>query len=325
MVFNLALATDFSGGNFIVRDPVISEYGGRATSAGFEQISSGGQAAIGESTSASFIIKSGFLYFTDLLSAPSPLPSPGPGPSSGGGGGGGGGPLAPTPGPFSGVVFGGLAYPLQPVVLLKDGQVVATTTASVVGEFYLAAYDLTNGNYNFGIVGTDINGQIGPLFFLISFERGLSKRIDDVILPPTIAIDRENILGQTAPLAEVTITIGSLTKKTAANNLGIYLLPYRKLGLKDDVYRVRSEALLTDGRRSPLSREVMLDLRGEVSEVGKCPLKGDLNADCRVNLVDLSIMAYWWSGSGVPARIDLNGDGKINLSDFSILVYYWTG
>ena len=62
---------------------------------------------------------------------------------------------------------------------------------------------------------------------------------------------------------------------------------------------------------------------------GSCPAKGDLNGDCRVDLVDFSILAYWYK---IPLsdqfleteKEKLSGDGKVNLEDFSIMAYYWT-
>ena len=64
--------------------------------------------------------------------------------------------------------------------------------------------------------------------------------------------------------------------------------------------------------------------------VAKCPIKGDLNGDCRVNLIDYSMTAFWYRRPlNAPASLFelklLNSDGKINLVDFSILAYYWTG
>jgi hypothetical protein len=54
---------------------------------------------------------------------------------------------------------------------------------------------------------------------------------------------------------------------------------------------------------------------------------GDLNCDGKVNLVDFSIMAFWFgrtlTGKGLDA--DLNHDSKVNLVDFSIMVFHWTG
>lgn len=53
--------------------------------------------------------------------------------------------------------------------------------------------------------------------------------------------------------------------------------------------------------------------------------RGDLNGDNRVDIVDFSILIYWYQKLNPPLYIDLNGDGKIDATDFSILAYYWTG
>ena len=65
VVFNgtTALATDYSSSGFIARDPIQSSFGGTSTSSSFEQLMSGGEPIIGESTSSGFILRSGFLYF----------------------------------------------------------------------------------------------------------------------------------------------------------------------------------------------------------------------------------------------------------------------
>lgn len=54
-------------------------------------------------------------------------------------------------------------------------------------------------------------------------------------------------------------------------------------------------------------------------------IRGDLNRDGHVNIVDFSIMIYWQDKVNPPLGIDLNNDGKINIIDFSIMAYYWTG
>ncbi len=58
-----SLATDFSSNSFFTRDPIISDFGGKSTSDGFELLNAGGQTITGESSSASFSLKSGFFYF----------------------------------------------------------------------------------------------------------------------------------------------------------------------------------------------------------------------------------------------------------------------
>ena len=66
----------------------------------------------------------------------------------------------------------------------------------------------------------------------------------------------------------------------------------------------------------------------KVEKEGKeqnCIIPADLNGDCRVDLVDFSILKYWRGKSDFPKKIDLNKDGVLNIKDFSILAYYWTG
>lgn len=60
-------AEDFTSANFKVRAPVIDDFGGRSSSANFEQFNAGGQMSAGESSSANFIIRSGFLYFDEFF------------------------------------------------------------------------------------------------------------------------------------------------------------------------------------------------------------------------------------------------------------------
>ncbi|MCX6800556.1 MAG: dockerin type I domain-containing protein, partial [Candidatus Falkowbacteria bacterium] len=53
--------------------------------------------------------------------------------------------------------------------------------------------------------------------------------------------------------------------------------------------------------------------------------KGDTNSDNKINLIDFSIVAYWYGRSSPPPSADLNHDGKVNLIDLSIMAYNWTG
>ena len=59
-------------------------------------------------------------------------------------------------------------------------------------------------------------------------------------------------------------------------------------------------------------------------------LKGDLNGDNKVNLIDFSITAFWYkrvlsANFLVKETEALNGDGKVDLVDFSIMAFFWTG
>lgn len=72
-----AYATDFTSGNFVVKDPVIEEGAGYATSSSYRMWSSIGQIAVGTSAAASFRLNSGFLYFSVPSESAPPAESPG--------------------------------------------------------------------------------------------------------------------------------------------------------------------------------------------------------------------------------------------------------
>lgn len=54
------------------------------------------------------------------------------------------------------------------------------------------------------------------------------------------------------------------------------------------------------------------------------PLSCDFNNDGLCNIIDLSILLFWFGKTGPEiVRYDLNQDGRINLKDISILFYRW--
>jgi hypothetical protein len=52
--------------------------------------------------------------------------------------------------------------------------------------------------------------------------------------------------------------------------------------------------------------------------------KIDFNGDSKINLVDFSILTYWYKKTDVPSRVDINDDNKVDLTEFSVLMYFWT-
>ena len=57
-------------------------------------------------------------------------------------------------------------------------------------------------------------------------------------------------------------------------------------------------------------------------DVARC----DFNADNRCNLIDLSIMLFYYERLGPEiARYDLNISGSVDFPDVSVLMFYWTG
>jgi len=115
LLFQVSLATDFSSSNFTVQDPVISGGGGFGASTNFQLWSSLSQPAIGESSSASNQVHSGFLYFSEITVTPPPPPPPPPPPTTPPSGGGGGSIVVPPttpPGTIPPIII-----PIIPIII----------------------------------------------------------------------------------------------------------------------------------------------------------------------------------------------------------------
>ena len=277
----------------------------------------------------------GYSGYSNEANATTQSPSQPP-TNNGGGGGGGGSSYFP---PSTSVTFLGRAYPKSEVTILKDGQVIASTVAGSDSLFTVTVSGLSGGNYIFSIYSEDLNGNRSSLLtFPVSVTSGASTQISGIFIAPTIAVDKTQvkqgdnlaIFGQTAPVSQVTITIASdqeIFKQAPADKNGVYLynLDTSILDMGDHAARAKASLL---NELSPQSSAVgfIVGTKNVLAAAPqKCPAKGDLNKDCRVNLIDFSIMAYWYKRSNIPANVDLNADGKVNLTDFSILAYYWTG
>ncbi len=258
---------------------------------------------------------------------------------SGGGGGGGVPPSVTTQ-----VIFSGRAYPKSTVTLLQDAQIVATTIAGQDANFEMSISGLSGGNYIFSLYSEDNQGRRSSLLtFPVSITAGATTKVSGIFISPTIAVDKSKvkqgdsiaIFGQSTPQGEITIQVSSdenFFAKTTADKRGVYLYNFDTTPLDMGQHFTKSKTAY-NGEISPFSIAIAFAVGTEnvlSKPAGKCPPKADLNNDCRVNLVDFSIAAYWYKRPLSAAfklieAKELNGDGKINLIDFSIMAYYWTG
>lgn len=269
-------------------------------------------------------------YDTSSCTTDSPSPPP-----SGGGGGGGGGIIAP----ITAVVFKGKAYPSSDITLLKDAQVVAITKAGPDANFEIRLSGLSAGTYTFGVWGEDNKGNRSITYaFTASVTTGVTTLISGIFLPPTIIVDKKEvrkgdiikILGQSVPSAEVAILINSeteLLKKIIADVSGAWLYQLDTLEIEygDHTAKARSTK---NGDITTFSKTIRfkVGLKNVLAdEPQKCATIADTNIDCKVNLIDFSILAFWYKKSTPLSIVDLNNDGVVNLVDFSIMAFYWTG
>ena len=183
------------------------------------------------------------------------------------------------------------------MVVLKDGQVAVSTIAGPDARFEVTLAGLVTGNYAFSLYGEDATGLRSSLFtFSVYITNGATTRIGGIFIAPTIAADKSEVKrGETI----------AIFGRAAPN----------------------SEVTIAVHSENELFRNVTKNV---TAITGTSYLRGDVNGDGRVNLIDFSIAAYWYRREPSPDFLSvekerLNGDGKITLVDFSIMAYYWTG
>jgi hypothetical protein len=276
-----------------------------------------------------------------LFAPPSGGGGGGGGGGSGGGGGGGGG-YSPPPAPQTAAIFEGVAYPASNVTLLENGQVAAVTQSGPDAKFEIDLSGVAAGTYNFGVWAQDPEGNRSiTQTFTVTVTQGATTVISGIFFPPTISVDKIevkrgdvlSVLGYSAPQAVVSILFHStpeiMESTTAANNgTWLYKLNTDVLALGD--HTAQAHAATPDGNVTNDSNLVAFAVGNTdvaAPSTAMCPPYpiGDLNQDCRVDLVDFSILAYWYGKPNPPSAYRLDGHSTIDLTDFSIMAYYWTG
>ena len=239
-------------------------------------------------------------------------------------------------------VFKGLAYPGSSVSLLRNGIIVATLPTTVDGYFDIRVRSLIPGTYSFGVQAQDRNGLTSKLLsFTIYVSAGVMTTVNGIFLPPTITSDKVEVKkndtiifsGSSVPDGEVRLSINKnleFLKRVRANASGTWKYMYSSTELDLGDYDVKARSL-TASDTSPYSQVLTFRvgdvnrLRSKNSALSGFRKKCDLNNDDHVNLLDFSIMAFWYKRLGFPSKVDLNTDNRINLTDLSILAYCWTG
>lgn len=264
-----------------------------------------------------------------------PLPVPG---GSGGGGGGSGGVIL-TNANVDSAIFKGLAYPGSIISLLKNGVIVAEVPASPIGTFEIKIQNVPSGTYTFGIRAEDSQRlRSSTQIFSVFITQGITVTIEGIFIAPTITTDKTEVkrgdpltlFGSAAPNAKITVVVNSFTELikravSSANGFWLYKLDTLELELGDHEGKARA---ITSDDISLFSDSTSFKV-GTTNTERKISLRGnrrcDINQDGRVNLLDFSILAFWYKRAGFPNKVDLNSDNRVDLSDVSILAYCWTG
>ncbi|MFH0853702.1 MAG: dockerin type I repeat-containing protein [bacterium] len=250
--------------------------------------------------------------------------------------------LSPEPPeePETAVRFQGLAYPGTELTFQENGTFLATVPTDPAARFDVAI-TIDPGTYTFSIFGDDVDGREGPVFQIsLTLTSGVTATITGIFLGPTIEADKDSmeigetitIFGITVPDSTVNLFVSSeeeTTHTVEADSDGLWsksLVAGEEL-LNPGNHEARSKATSPGDSVSEFSKTVAFTITEE-EEPDPCEFSslGDLNCDGYVNLVDFSILMFYWQTTN-PAnpRADINQDGIVDIIDFSIMMFYWTG
>ncbi len=258
----------------------------------------------------------------------------GGGGSAGGGSSGGGG--SNTELGDTQIKVRGRPYPSRTINFLIDTETVGSVQSDSDGDFEFAT-DVSPGTATLGIWANDSN-NIRSITLNNTFDvtQGAITNITGVILPPTIDVQSQNVdpgsiitvSGQAVPDSTVELHVddSSLVLNTTAGSNGDWFIDFdtSQVSIAEHILRARSvtgtSPLTTE---SPFSTSLQLF----VGVDGQASTPSDLNRDGFVNLIDFSILIFWWQTNGGDSDppADINGNGSVSLEDFSILLFNWTG
>ncbi len=267
----------------------------------------------------------------------------GGGGSGGSSGSGGGGSFESSDAPYrSGdgqVVVTGYAPPRSEVVVLVDGDIAKKATAGSSGAFEVTIDLIARGVYTFSVYANDANKvKTGTYSTSFTVAGARASALSNVQLPPSIKVSPDpvnpgqplTISGYAIPNATVTIENekdgSSVSRKqytATSDGSGKWSVPIDTAAFSSGTYKVRAKAEQSLTLKTNFSGYTLYG----VGQSANRPLNTDLNRDGKVNLVDFSILLFWWNtnaGDSDPSA-DINADGKVNLTDFSILLFNWTG
>lgn len=259
----------------------------------------------------------------------------GGGGSSGGGGGGGGGRDRELP--DTQVNISGRAYPSRTINFILDGDNVGSAQANGNGVFQFTT-DWSPGTATLGLWATDVFGTRSiTLNNTFDITQGAVTNLSELTLPPTLKVSTANftpgavitVSGQSVPNATINLFIDKNNTPVAtgqAGSNGQWSIEYNTGRLSSKEYALRARSVTgTPPLTTQSSFSSPVQLFAGVQ--GRTGTPSDLNRDTRINLIDFSILIFWWQTNGGDSNppADINGNGRVSLEDFSILLFNWTG
>ena len=264
---------------------------------------------------------------TVLGTTPMPTPS-----------GGGSGSAGVINIPKTSARFSGEAYPDATITLLKNGVVSSVVKADNDGLFSLTLEEQYQSTTLYTLYARDVAGNKSPLLnYPLVVSEGYLTHLSGIRFPPTVTIDKIQIKkgdylsvgGYSLPRKLLEIVVENQSIKSERK---VFTLTSRDTGLYNLTFPLgdlpKGEYFLyvkypADTRISKFVRFIIGDSNIK-SANSSLNIPGDCNADGVINLVDFSVLAFWYKKNHPPKCVDTNEDKMVDLTDFSILAYYWS-
>ena len=230
----------------------------------------------------------------------------------------------------------GKAYPSRTINFLLDTDSVGTVRSDSDGDFEFAT-ESSPGTATIGIWAVDSNGNRSiTLNNTFDVTQGALTNLTGLILPPTLSVLNQNvdpgsiitISGESVPNTSVEIHVddSDIVETVSADSNGDWSLDFdtSRVSISEHILRAR-----TIVGAPPLTTESSFStsLQLFVGVDGQATRPSDLNRDGFVNLIDFSILIFWWQTNGGDSDppADINQNGNVGIEDFSILLFNWTG
>ncbi len=237
------------------------------------------------------------------------------------------------------VVISGFAYPNANIAVLVDGKVARATRANSSGVYSVTLDAIAKGAYTFGVYGEGPD-KVRSSTFSTSFTvtGGRTSELSNIHVVPSIKVTPDpvnpgetlTVSGYALPNSTVTLQNGKAKMKSAsestatADSSGRWSTTLNSSNFVKGTYQIRAKAVQASGVATGFSNYTFYGV-GESAQTGT--LSADLNRDTKINLIDFSILLFWWNTNGGNSNppADINRDGRVTLTDFSILLFNWTG
>jgi hypothetical protein len=246
-------------------------------------------------------------------------------------------PTVTPPGPTLPIVqLSGISAPGATVTITRDGTLLTTLVSGAGADYSVILGTEPIGQHEYLLAAEDESGGIlGSQTLALNLQSGSTTIVSGIFLGPSIAIDKTEVelgqsvtlSGQTAPGSSVTVTVSStqaLDFSVVAASDGTWTRVVNTESVGTGQHSAKARAVTTGNTISAYSPSVSFLVNPFDPATGKEP--SDINTDGSSNLIDLSILLFFWHTSNPSnPRADINHDGFVDIIDFSILLFQWTG